>query len=132
MGIQRMVDKTGGASGNICGGNLQNMLRQIAIAATGLASGLRVQGVPVTPTIKVRVGDVATQTVLEPMRSRDQGWDYDVVTNAVLFNGQNPPRTNDRVVITYLRWQGSTQMCTANSDCPNNIQKQQCVQGVCI
>lgn len=132
VGIQRMVDKTGGASGNICGGNLQNMLRQIAIAATGLASGLRVQGVPVTPTIKVRVGDVATQTVLEPMRSRDQGWDYDVVTNAVLFNGQNPPRTNDRVVITYLRWQGSTQMCTTNSDCPNNIQKQQCVQGVCI
>lgn len=132
VGIQRMVDKTGGASGNICGGMLQNMLRQIAIAASGLASGLRVQGSPVTPTIKLRVGDVATQTILEPMRSRDQGWDYDVVTNAILFNGANPPRTNDRVVITYMRWEGSTQSCTTNSECRNNLQKQQCVNGVCI
>ena len=132
VGIQRFVDKTGGTSGNICSGMLQNLMRNIAIAAAGLASGLRVQGVPVTPTIKVRVGDVAAQQVLEPARSREQGWDYDVVTNAVVFNGQNPPRTNDRVVITYMRWQGSTRVCMSNSDCNSGLQKQRCVDGICI
>lgn len=133
VGIQRMVDRTGGGSGNICGSSaVQNVLQQIALASAGLASGLRVQGVPVTPSITVRVGDVQTQQVLTPPRNRQQGWDYDIVTNAVLFNGQNPPQTNDRVVITYMRWQGSTVQCMSDSDCPNSTQKQRCISGVCL
>lgn len=132
VGIQRIVDRTGGASGNICSGMLSRTLQQIAEASAGLASGLRVQGSPVAPTITVRIGDVSTQMIELPMRSRAQGWDYDAVTNAVVFNGNNPPQTNDRVVITYQRWEGSLKVCMSNGDCANGLQKMQCVDGVCL
>ena len=127
VGIQRMVDRTGGSSGSICSGALDTTLQLIAQASAGLASGLRLEGAPVSPSIKVRVGDVSTQMIELPARSRDQGWDYDAVTNAVLFKGPSAPQTSDRVVISYQRWEGSVQVCTSNTQCSdgNGIKKGQ-------
>ena len=131
-GIDRVVGQTGGTAGNICSGNLQMTLATIAQASAGLASGLRVEGVPVASTLDVRQGDVSTQQLVEPERDRSQGWDYDAVTNAVSFYGSNPPETNDRVVITYKRWVNSVQGCVTDEDCANGFQKYQCRDGKCI
>jgi hypothetical protein len=128
--IQRIVDLTGGTYGNICSGNLQNTLLEIAESAAGLASGLRVRGYPAPPSITVRVGDVSSQQILMPARSRQDGWDYDAVTNAVSFIGPRPPQNNDRVVITYKRWQNSIQGCQRDSDCPRT-QKYRCIDNEC-
>ncbi len=131
-GIERIVNKTGGTAGNICDGNLQTTLAAIAQASAGLASGLRVEGVPVATTLGVRIGDVSTQMIEIPGRSREQGWDYDAVTNAVSFFGVQPPQTSDRVVITYKRWENSVQGCNSNAECfQGGFQKKQCVDGVC-
>jgi hypothetical protein len=128
--IQRIVDKTGGTYGNICSGNLQNTLLEIAESAAGLASGLRVRGYPAPPSLGVRVGDVSSQQILTPLRSRQDGWDYDSVTNAVTFIGPTPPQVNDRVIITYKRWENSVQGCMTNADCPRT-QKYRCIEGEC-
>jgi hypothetical protein len=131
-GIERIVNKTGGTAGNICAGNLQTTLASIAQASSGLASGLRVEGIPVATTMGVRIGDVSTQMIEEPARSRQDGWDYDAVTNAVSFFGAQPPQTSDRVVITYKRWENSLQICTSNAECfSGGFQKKQCVNGTC-
>ena len=131
-GIDRVVNATGGTAGNICDGTLQNTLAQIAQASAGLASGLRLRGIPLPSTLEVRQGDVSTQMIVDPPRSRQQGWDYDAVTNAVSFKGSMPPQTNDRVVITYKRWVNSVQGCQIDADCNNGFQKFQCRDGICI
>lgn len=131
-GIDRVVNATGGTAGNICDGNLQNTLAQIAAASAGLASGLRLRGTPLPSTLGVRHGDVSTQLLLMPARSREQGWDYDSVTNAVSFKGSDPPQTSDRVVLTYKRWVNSVQECTIDAQCNNGFQKFRCVDGACI
>ncbi len=130
-GIERVVNQTGGTAGNICSGNLQTTLAAIAQASAGLASGLRVEGVPVASTMGVRIGDVSTQMIEVPERDRTDGWDYDAVTNAVTFYGAQPPETSDRVVITYKRWENSLVMCTTDAECSNGFQKGQCVDGKC-
>jgi hypothetical protein len=128
--IQRIVDLTGGTYGNICSGNLQSTLLEIAESAAGIASGLRVRGNPAPPSLGVRVGDVSSQQILTPARSRQDGWDYDAVTNAVTFIGPTPPQTNDRVVITYKRWENSVQGCMVDADCPRT-QKLRCIDREC-
>ena len=137
-GIDRVVSRTGGTAGNICDGNLQSTLAAIAEASAGLASSLRLEGTAVPPSIDVRLGDVSAQQLVEPDRSRADGWDYDAVTNAVSFYGPNPPQTRDRVVITYKRWKNSVKGCMSTSECNNGFQKQRCriepgaTRGVCI
>ncbi|QED25753.1 hypothetical protein FRD01_00440 [Microvenator marinus] len=130
-GIDRVVNRTGGLAGNICQADLTSTLEQIASASVGLASGLRLRGVPVPPSINVKVGQASTQTILSPDRSRADGWDYDAIVNRVNFNGPNPPQTADRIVIPYLRWENSVRGCVTDADCPQE-QKYICQNGVCL
>ncbi len=130
-GIERVADLTGGLSGNICSGAaLTATLERIAEASAGLASGLRIRGIPVPQSMVVRVGRVATQDIIVADRSRAEGWDYDSPTNAVAFSGNSRPTTNDRVVIAYKRWLNSVNACVENSDCPT-FQKFRCINGEC-
>lgn len=130
-GIHRMVQRTGGTAGSICQADISSTLQQIAAASAGIASGLRLRGVPAAPSIQVKVGQVSTQTIVDWTRSRSDGWDYDSIVNRVTFKGPNPPQTGDRVVIPYRRWAGSVRQCTVDTDCPQE-QKYRCVDGVCI
>ena len=52
------------------------------------------------------------------------------MTNAVSFIGPQPPQNNDRVVITYKRWENSIQGCQQDSDCPRT-QKYRCIDNEC-
>lgn len=129
-GIAEIVNETGGNGGSICQADITNTLRGIANATAGIASGLRLRGAAAPQTIVVKHGSTSTGNVTQMSRSRADGFDYDAIVNRVIFRGPNPPQTNDRVVIPYLRWEGSVFMCTTDADCPQE-QKLKCVEGEC-
>ena len=132
IGIETLAIQTGGAVGDICQDDLNSTLTRIAQASVGLASGLRLQGIPITPTLQIRVGDVVAQQLKTPARSRVDGWDYDAVPNAAVFLGPSAPKIKDRVVITYKRWENSDKTCKTQADCKSDFQKLQCRNGLCI
>jgi hypothetical protein len=130
-GIHSAVNATGGTAGSICQSDLGTTLADIANASAGIASGLRLRGTPAPPSIDVNVGQVSSGTIVDWTRSRADGWDYDSIVNRVIFGGPNPPQTGDRVVIPYLRWDGSIRQCSTDADCPQE-QKLRCIDGVCL
>lgn len=132
-GMAELVRQTGGTGGSVCQTNVQNTLGQIANAAAGLGSGLRLLGVPVAPSIQVKHVDVSANMgqgqVVNMDRSRSDGFDFDPIVNRISFLGSNPPETGDRVIVPYLRWKNSIKKCTKKMNtCPN---KQVCVSGIC-
>lgn len=128
--VAHIVNETGGGGGSICQVDITNTLAQIADASAGIASGLRLRGVPVAPTLQVVHGDTSTGMIVDMPRSRSDGFDYDPIVNRVSFKGPNPPETNDRVVIPYRRWENSIFTCVTTDDCPA-AQKLKCVDGEC-
>ncbi len=129
-GIDAIVSATGGTAGSICQPDLSATLQQIADASAGLASGLRLRGVPLAPTLAPKIGEAASGNIVPISRSRDDGYDYDSVVNRVSFTGPTPPQTADRIIIPYLRWETLTE-CTVDSDCPQQ-QKMRCIEGTCL
>ena len=130
-GIHSVVTATGGTAGSVCQSDLTATLQQIAEASVGIASGLRLRGVPVAPSIVTTVGEVQSGMIVDWPRSRADGWDYDSIVNRVTFQGPSPPQTGDRVVIAYRRWEGSIRQCDDDADCPRE-QKYRCVSGLCL
>ncbi len=128
--IAEIVNETGGNGGSVCQTDITNTLRGIADATAGIASGLRLRGEAAPQTIVVKHGSISTGTITDMPRSRADGYDYDAIVNRVVFRGPNPPQTNDRVVIPYLRWDNSVFTCSTDADCPQE-QKLKCVQGEC-
>lgn len=129
-GIEYVVSSTGGTAGSICQSDLSATLQQIADASAGLASGLRLRGVPLAPSLEPKIGEAATGNIVPIDRSRMDGFDYDSVVNRVSFVGPNPPQTADRIIIPYLRWE-KLKECVLDSDCPQ-VQKMRCIEGTCI
>ncbi len=128
--IHDIVNKTGGTGGSICQSDITTSLQAIASATAGIASGLRLRGAPVAPSVQVTHAQIMTDMEINVPRSREQGFDYDGIVNRLAFYGANPPQTNDRLVIPYLRWSNSIFMCTTAADCPGE-QKYKCVDGEC-
>jgi hypothetical protein len=128
--IHTIVNKTGGTGGSICQADIINSMRSITNAVAGIASGLRLRGAAVAPSLKVKHAQALSGMIVDILRSRANGFDYDAIVNRLAFYGPNPPQTNDRVVIPYLRWQNSVQMCMSALDCPTE-QKYQCINGEC-
>ncbi len=128
--IHDVVNKTGGTGGSICQADITTSLQAIAAATAGIASGLRLRGAPVSPSIVVKHAQIMTGMEVELMRSRADGFDYDGIVNRLAFYGPNAPQTNDRLVIPYLRWSNSVFMCTTEADCPGE-QKFKCVNNEC-
>jgi hypothetical protein len=129
-GIDRMTSLTGGSAGDLCGANIGETLEEIAEASAGLASSIRLLGTPIPPSIQTRVGRVSEGRVDLVDRARDSGWDYDAVTNAVVFNGDAEPEVGETVVVAYYRWDDSIISCETDGDCPA-AQKYICVDGQC-
>lgn len=129
-GIGRVATATGGSSGSICASNLNGTLTDIANASVGLSAGIRLRGTPAPPTIQAKVGEVATGQIVESTRSRVAGWDYDSRVNRVLFTGPVPLRDEDRVIVPYLRWDGSLGECQSDADCPRGM-KFTCIDNMC-
>lgn len=128
--IAKIVNETGGNGGSVCQTDITNTLAGIANATAGIASGLRLRGAAAPQTIVVKHGSVGSGTVTDMDRSRADGFDYDAIVNRVIFRGPNPPQTNDRVVIPYLRWENSVFTCSTDAECPQE-QKLKCIDGEC-
>ncbi|AWV89295.1 hypothetical protein [Bradymonas sediminis] len=129
-GIGRVAEATGGSSGSVCAANLDGTLTDIANAAVGLSSGIRLRGTPAPPSIAPKIGEVNSGQIIEATRSRADGWDYDSLVNRVLFDGPTPLRDQDRVVVPYLRWDGSLDECRSDADCPRGM-KLTCIDNMC-
>lgn len=123
--IHDVVNKTGGNGGSICQSDITTSLQAIASATAGIASGLRLRGTPVAPSIEVTLAQIMSGMELDVPRSRADGFDYDGIVNRIAFFGSSLPQTNDRLVIPYLRWSNSIFLCTTDADCPQE-QKLQC------
>jgi len=132
-GIASIVDNSGGNGGSVCQSDVSNTLSTIADAAAGIASGIRLLGEPVAPSLEVKHIDLssgADSATLDRMsRSREDGFAFDSILSRISFTGPNPPQTGDRLIVPYLRWKNSLQMCQKEKDaCPD---KQVCVSGYC-
>jgi len=90
-------------------------MARIVEAIAGAASPFVLERTPITSTLKVRVGGV------DIPRSRDQGFDYDQATRAIVFYGDRyRPAMGVDVVISYRVWQPCPMtggMCRSDSDC---------------
>jgi hypothetical protein len=128
--VSHVANETGGSVGSVCQQDISSTLAEIANAAAGIASGLRLRGTPLTPTLEVMRGNARTGMITDLPRSRADGFDYDGVVNRIVFEGPNPPQTNDQVIIPYRRWENSVFMCQSTADCPSE-QKLKCVDGEC-
>jgi hypothetical protein len=128
--ISRLVKETGGNGGSLCQADITNTLTGIAEATAGIASGLRLRGTPAPQSIQVKHVDKSEQSTDQLSRSRSNGFKYDAIVNRISFSGPKPPETGDRVVIPYLRWEGSILRCQTDSDC-DQAQKKRCIKGVC-
>jgi hypothetical protein len=129
-GVHEIVNGTGGTGGSICQADIINSMRSIINATAGLASALRLRGSPVAPSLLVRHAQVATGNLIDVTRSRANGFDYDATVNRLNFYGMSAPQTNDRVVVPYLRWENSVQICMSDADCPAGT-KARCIDGEC-
>ena len=112
------VNFTGGQGGNVCNADVTGTFRDVALAAGGLASGLRLNGFPFAPSVQVEV-ERSAGTIDAIERRREDGFDYDPSQNRVIFHeGPNSPLTNQRITVPYLRWDQSQPPCVTVADCP--------------
>ena len=90
-----MAYHTGGSFGSICSPDLTPTMQEIVRAAAGAASIYELEYRPITASIQVMIEAVAIP------RSAENGFEYDAVSNTVVFYGSFRPEDGDDVVISY-------------------------------
>ena len=135
QGYIDVAEATGGGWGSICADDLNPTIESIVIGSIAKASPYRLEGFidgnnvqPIPATIKVvaEVCDVPSQyptcssgTHMEVLaRSRDNGFDYDAITNALIFYGDGRPTQNGDITVSYRYWVDLNQPPEGNADCP--------------
>jgi hypothetical protein len=102
QGYVEVANATGGTFGSLCGDMRMN-LQNIAFAAVGVTSSYELSATPASATIRVAIGPPGNGRALP--RSRENGFDYDPVTNRIsLFGDDVRPQKGDEVVVGYRRW----------------------------
>jgi hypothetical protein len=108
IGYVEVVNATGGAMYSPCVDNPGNALQAIVDAVTGAASQFQLSGNPISSTIKVgviRVGAGGNGTTDIAPRDKDDGFDYDPVSNSIFFRGFTyRPNQDDVVIVSYRLW----------------------------
>ncbi len=112
-GYVEVINATGGIFYSPCEANPgAGSLQAIVDAVSGAASQFVLGGNPISATLKVgltRVGETTTTVV---PRSKQDGFDYDPVSNSVFFRGTTyRPAAGDRVTVSYRVWQEPTPPC---------------------
>ncbi|MEK7703849.1 MAG: hypothetical protein AAB426_02735 [Myxococcota bacterium] len=128
-------ESTGGGWGSICAADLYPTIEAVVIGAIGKASPYRLEGFidghavqPISSTIKVsaEVCDVpgeypscASGTHMEVVpRSRENGFDYDSSSNALVLYGSARPVVGGDIVASYRYWVDNLQPPQGNPTCP--------------
>ena len=105
-GIDAVVHGVGGGSvGSICEVDQTRNVENIVRAAFGVSSSYRLSQPPISATLKVAEVLQPGGAPVEVPRNRADGFDYDGVTNAVVFYGSYRPTTDGQdVVASYQRF----------------------------
>jgi hypothetical protein len=105
-GIDAVVHGVGsGSVGSICEADQRRNVENIIRAAFGASSGYRLSQPPISATLKVAEVRQPAQAPEEVPRSRQSGFDYDGVTNAIVFYGAYRPTADGLdVVASYQRF----------------------------
>lgn len=102
-GYIRTALATGGSFGSICADDLSNTFEDIIRASYGVASAYVLTRPAISSTVKVVVDG---QNI---PRSRSQGFDYDPVTQAILFFGQDYlPGVGAEIAVSYQSYDDLT------------------------
>ena len=135
QGYIDVAEATGGGWGSICASDLYPSIESIVIGSIAKASpyrlegfigGANVQPIPATLKVVAEVCDLSeeypgctsgTHMAVLP-RSRDNGFDYDAVTNAIIFYGNARPTSLGDVTVSYRYWVDLAQPPEGNVDCP--------------
>ncbi len=104
-GINAVVNGVGGGTvGSICDGDQSANVENIIRAASGVSSTFRLSRPAVSATLKVAEVLEPGQAPREVPRSRTDGFDYDGVSNAVVFYGGFRPLHDDLDVVASYRY----------------------------
>lgn len=137
-GYVEVVNATGGTFYSPCVDNPGNALQAIVDAVSGAASQFQLTGAPISSTLKVGVTRIGTGgtgvTDLVP-RDKDNGFDYDPVSNAIFFRGATyRPNRNDLVIVSYRVWLPPEEPCgpcAANQVCDPQLGICTCDTAIC-
>jgi hypothetical protein len=104
-GYVDMVQSTGGVFYSPCVDNPGSALQAIVDAVSGAASQFQLTNNPISASIKVGITRQGTGMTTIVPRDKQNGFDYDPVSNSIFFRGATfRPNNNDRVTISYRIW----------------------------
>ncbi len=103
VGIYRVVNETGGTSGHLPAGDLSATLQEIIGAAIGYSSIAKFEHVPISMTIQISIAK-AGQPAKKIPRSRTDGFEYDSLSNGLVFHGSYVPKSGDELAVSYIYW----------------------------
>jgi hypothetical protein len=103
VGIYRVVNETGGTAGHLPAGDLSATLQEIIGAAIGYSSIAKFEHVPISMTIQISIAK-AGQPAKKIPRSRTDGFEYDSLSNGLVFHGSYVPKSGDELAVSYLYW----------------------------
>ncbi|MBM4371483.1 MAG: hypothetical protein FJ098_07500 [Deltaproteobacteria bacterium] len=103
VGIYRVVNETGGSAGHLAQPDLLPALQEIISAAIGYSSVVQFTIPPIPMTIRVAVA-APGQPAAEVPRSRVDGFEFDPLSNGLVFHGDHVPGDGDLIAVSYLYW----------------------------
>jgi hypothetical protein len=138
LGYVEVVNATQGALYTPCNNNPGTALQAIVDAVAGAASQYQLTGSPISSTLRVgvaRVGPGGTGAVDIVPRDKDDGFDYDPVSNSIFFRGFSfRPNQGDVVILSYRNWRPPEDPCgpcAVNQQCDPQLGICTCTQAAC-
>ncbi|MEE2902783.1 MAG: hypothetical protein VYC39_10655 [Myxococcota bacterium] len=126
-GYIEVTAATGGSFYSPCSNNPGASLQQIIDAVTGAASEYMLSETPISSTIKVGITPVGTTTTTIVPRSKEQGFDYDPVSNTIFFRGTTyRPAVGDSVTVSYRLYDPAPANVSCNPPLVLNTSTGQC------
>jgi len=103
VGMYRVVTETGGSCGHLPTGDLVQTMKEIISAAIGYSATTKLTHVPIPMTVQVARGAQGQPGILVP-RSRENGFEYDALSNGIVFHGSHVPKEGEDIAVWYLYW----------------------------
>ncbi len=137
IGYIDVIQATGGTFYSPCTTSPGQALQAIVDAVSGAASEFQLRATPISSTIKVGLTRQGTATTVEVPRDKQNGFDYDAVSNSIFFRGAvYRPNENDQVTISYRIWappgaEPCNGPCGTNERCDPQLDICICDEGLC-
>ncbi len=103
VGMYRVVTETGGSCGHLPDGKLVPTMKEIINAAIGYSATTKLEHVPIPMTVRVARAPQGQPGILVP-RSREDGFEFDSLSNGIVFHGSHVPKDGEDIAVWYLYW----------------------------